>query len=125
MNQVTNQLRVFSMEPLKPRKSKGSGPEAVIERAIADKLRKLGWIVIHTHGNEYQMGFPDLWCAHRRYGQRWIEVKNPSGYTFTPAQREVFPLMASADVGIWVLTSDDDYEINKLFGPANWWAYFK
>lgn len=113
------------MEPLKPRKPKGSGPEAIIEQKICQKLRNLGWVCISTHGNEYQMGLPDIWAAHKRYGQRWIEVKNPAGYSFTNAQREVFPQMASVEVGIWILTSDDDYEINKLFGPPNWWSYWK
>jgi hypothetical protein len=113
------------MEPLKPRRTKGSGPEAQIEERICGKLRARGWLCISTHGNEFQMGFPDIWAAHIKYGQRWIEVKVKDRYSFTGAQLEVFPAMSSVGVGIWILTSDEDYEINKLFGPPQWYTFLK
>ncbi len=111
------------MEPLKPRKTRHHGPEAIIQKKIMARLKALDWLVIHTHGNEYQMGFPDLYCAHSVYKTRWIEVKNPEAYKFTPAQLEVFPAMSSKGVGIWILTSDSDEELRKLFSPANWYQY--
>lgn len=111
------------MDPLKPRSKKG--PEAIIQQALVNKLRMLGWLVKETHGNIYQSGFPDLFAASKRYGTRWIEVKNPKAYSFTPAQMETFPMFSAHGVGIWILISDHDQEINKLFGPANWYTYLK
>ena len=68
----------------------------------------------------FQHGIPDLFAAHRKYGQKWIEVKNPLKFSFTDRQQENFPLMEAAGVGIWILFSDSDEELGKLFKPANW-----
>lgn len=106
------------MEPPKIRSRKR--PEDLIRDNIKKKLQSYGWHVIITHGNAYQSGFPDLWCMHPKYGTRWVEVKNPNGYAFTQAQMETFPLFQACSVGIWILTSDDDSEIDKLFKPYNW-----
>lgn len=92
--------------------------EAKIQEAIIDKLKINDWYVKSTHGNIYQAGFPDLFCAHRKYGMRWAEVKNPEGYSFTPAQRENFLLMAAAGIPIYVLTSPDDVP-GIFFKPGN------
>ncbi len=99
------------------------GPEAIIQEAIVKKLRELEWLTFRTHGNEFQMGFPDLYCMHSKYGPRWVEVKNPKSYSFTSAQLETFPKFQSCGVGVWVLTAADDGEIMKLFKPANWHVY--
>lgn len=112
------------MDPFNTRKTKLSNPEAKIEKAISDRLKALDWLVIATHGNAYQMGLPDLYAAHHRYGARWIEVKNPANYDFTAAQRVIFPAIASKGIGIWILFADNDMEISKLFGPPNWAEYF-
>ena len=101
------------------------GPEYYIQQKIIAKLRMLGWFVKSTHGNMFQSGFPDLFCCHTRYGQRWVEVKNPEAYSFTPAQLEDFPKFCANGSGIWVLTSDSDVEINKLFKSPNWIFYLK
>lgn len=111
------------MDPMKPVRTRKHGPEAAIQEKLISKLKSFDWAVIATHGNEWQMGLPDLYCAHFMYGTRWIEVKNPLAYSFTPAQMIVFPLLSSKGVGIWVLTSDDDMEIRKLMKPANWYQY--
>jgi hypothetical protein len=92
--------------------------EAKIQDAIVDKLKVHDWYVRATHGSIYQHGFPDLFCAHRSYGQRWCEVKNPAGYSFTPSQRENFLLMAAAGVGIWIATSPDQVP-DLFFRPPN------
>ena len=68
----------------------------------------------------FQSGFPDLYAYHLRYGTRWIEMKMPVGYHFTPAQLETFPEWSSKGVGIWVLTAVTETEYKKLFKPANW-----
>lgn len=97
---------------------KRNRPEAKIQEAIENKLKVHNWFVKSTHGNIYQQGFPDLYCAHQMYGQRWAEVKNPAHYSFTPAQRRDFLLMAAAGVGIWLLTSADQVP-DIFFKPPN------
>lgn len=77
-----------------------------------------------THGNAYQSGFPDLFCAHRQWMSRWVEIKNPVNYSFTDAQMICFPAMHAKGVGIWIITSDEDTELAKLFQPANWQQYY-
>jgi hypothetical protein len=96
--------------------------EAAIQEEIENKLLLLRWYVKATHGNIYQSGLPDLYCAHRSYGTRWLEVKNPAGFSFTPAQLNNFPLMQAAGVGIWVATSPDQVP-DLFFRPPNWYTY--
>ncbi len=98
------------------------GPEAIIQTAIIRELKAQDWYVKVMVGNIYQYGVPDLYVAHRSRGQRWIEVKNPKSYSFTPAQAIEFPLLSNYGVGIWILFSVDD--IHKLSKPANWQEYF-
>ncbi len=109
------------MDPLKTRSRKG--PESQIVTDIRDFLKLRDWYTIKTHGSEYQSGLPDLYCCHKRYGARWVEVKNPLKYSFTPAQLDTFPLLAAHGVGVWVLTAGTDFEYQKLFGPANWHTF--
>ncbi len=99
------------------------GPEAIIQDAIIKFLTLRGWFVKETHGNMYQSGFPDLYCCKRRYGTRWIEVKNPESYRFTPAQMETFPRLTAEGVGVWILVAATEREYDKLFKPANWWTF--
>lgn len=101
------------------------GPEAIIQAKIIDRLKALDWYVKSTHGNMYQSGFPDLYICHSMYGSKWVEVKNKEKYVFTPAQLLNFPLMSAHGAGIWVLTSADDDEINKLFKAPNWVYYLE
>lgn len=96
--------------------------EADIQEAIVRKLKVQDWFVKSTHGNLYQSGFPDLFCAHKKYGQRWLEVKNPKQYSFTNAQMEYFPLMTAAGVGIWIAT-DESQVPDLFFKSANWWTF--
>lgn len=110
------------MEPKKIRKKKG--PEAIIQDRIIKKLKGLDWMVKPTHGNMYQSGFPDLYCFHRKYGQRWVEVKQKKGFKFTPAQLKWFPIFSAHQCGIWILCDDTEEEIKKLFKPPNWHTYF-
>ena len=98
-------------------------PETIIQNEIISFLKLRDWYVKSTHGNIYSMGFPDLYACHKRYGTRWIEVKNPGGYSFTPAQMDVFPELSAKGVGIWILIAATEEEYKKLFGPANWHWY--
>lgn len=100
------------------------GPEAKIQANIILMLRGRGWFVKETHGNKFQWGFPDLWASHKRYGHRWIEVKNGDGaYDFTPAQLESFPLFCNNGSGVWILKAATPEEYDKLFKPPNWLLY--
>jgi hypothetical protein len=109
------------MQPkkLKPRR----GPERQIQDEIIKFLTLRKWFIMETHGNIYQVGFPDLYATHYTYGPRWIEVKNPGKYEFTPAQCECFPKLSANGTRIWILTAATEAEYAKLFGPPNWHIY--
>ncbi len=111
------------MDAFKARGNRQTGPEAKIQNEIITALRSGEWLVIVTHGNEFQMGLPDLYCAHARFGTRWIEVKNRLAYRFTAAQNKTFPELQAKGVGIWVLCSAEPAELALLFQPPNWWKY--
>jgi hypothetical protein len=96
------------------------GPEWHIQQAIIKKLRSLGWHVVVTHGNMFQQGLPDLFCCHKMYGIRLVEVKNPLSYRFTPAQVHQFPLLYANGCQVHVLV-----EIAKLFKPSNYHHYMR
>src|SRR5262249_39777280 len=88
--------------------------EAPIKRAIKKFLEERGWLVVITHGNQFQSGLPDLWIAHQAHGQRWVEVKYALKYEFTPAQERMFPAMATKSVGVWVMALETDKAIEAL-----------
>jgi len=111
------------MKPFQPKKK--HGPEYYIQKAIIEYLRIREWLVKPTHGSMFQSGFPDLYCTHRRYGPRWVEVKNLAKYEFTPAQLEWFPQIVANGSGIWILTAATDAEYDKLFKACNWWQFLK
>jgi len=100
-------------------------PEQKIRQEIRDFLTLRGWFVIICHGNLYQSGLPDLFCCHQKYGQRWVEVKDPnrSGDIFTAAQHSVFPKLSANGSGVWVLVAGTEAEYNKLFERPNWYQY--
>jgi len=108
---------------MKPIRNYAKGPEAKIQEEIINFLKLRDWFVRVIHGNTFQSGLPDLWAAHRQYGQRWIEVKNPKKYAFTGAQLETFPRMIAAGVNVYVLVEASEDEYKKLFGPSNYWTY--
>ncbi len=100
-------------------------PETILQKSIMDYMRLRGWECWNTHGSQYQMGFPDFYTAHFKYGTRWVEVKLPHRKVnpFTPAQMKVFQEFAGKGVGIWVLTAASSTEYNKLFKPSNWYTF--
>jgi hypothetical protein len=98
------------------------GPEAKIQKAIVEYLENRGWTVKVTHGDALLNGIPDLYCVHPEHKQRWIEVKNPENYKFTPAQLRDFPIISQC-VGIWILVEASDAEYRKLWQPPNWHKY--
>lgn len=109
------------MDPLKiPSKL---GPEQRIQKAMTAKLRDRGWFVKRCHGNEFQVGFPDVFACHSRYGSRWVEFKLPKGSKLEQSQVEVFTKLGEKRVGVWILTSDSEAEYKKLFLSYNWYQF--
>jgi len=100
-------------------------PEAVIQADLIEFLGARGWLVEHTHGNLYQVGFPDLYLFHKTWGERWVDCKVKGRYSFTNAQKVKWPLWESFGVGIWILTAASDDEYAKLFTKPNWRVYWK
>ena len=109
----------------KPRIRESHGPEWKIQQKLIRFLRARKWLVEVTQGNLYQKGFPDLYLSHARFGQRWIDVKNPVAYTFTKAQRIKWPNWEQHGVGIWILVAPTEEEYDKIFQPPNWRKYWK
>lgn len=110
------------MEPFKPR---GRRPESIIQDRWIEYLKIRDWFVRPMHGNAMNYGWPDLYCTHSRYGQRWVEVKKPGliGSAFTAAQKEWFPKMIANGSPIWILTWACDEQYKRLFGKCNYHKY--
>jgi hypothetical protein len=109
----------------KPRIREAHGPEWKIQQSLIKYLRARQWMVEVTQGNLFQQGFPDLYLSHNKFGQRWVDVKNPVSYTFTKAQRRKWPVWEKFGVGIWILVAPTDEEYDKLFDAPNWRHYWK
>ncbi len=103
--------------------SKRQRPEGIIQDDLTRLLKLRNWSVRSTHGSMYQHGFPDLFACHMKFGARWIEVKNPGHFVFTPAQLEYFPELNSHGIGVWILVRATEDEYLKLFKPQNWFSY--
>lgn len=97
--------------------------EAQIQREIIKFLSIKGWVCMVTHGSEYQQGFPDLYILHPKFEHRWVEVKRPTGYCFTPAQQKFFPIIANSRGKIFIMTAATEAEYDKLFKEPNWPRY--
>ena len=90
------------------------------EKQLRDWMFIKGWHTIKLHGSTFQSGLPDLYCMHKLYGQRWIEVKTPTG-VLSMKQCEQFLKWWQHGVHVYILTGVSDY--NKLFAPSdlnNW-----
>lgn len=99
--------------------------EILIQNEIRDFLRAYGWKVERMHGNAFQKGIADLYAVHPTHGKRWIEVKPPTGYSFTNAQLLNFPDFELYNDPIWILNAGTIEEYKKLFEPPNWRSYLK
>lgn len=106
-------------------KRSNSRPEWHIQQDLIKFLEARDWLVEHTHGNAYQTGFPDLFLAHRKWGQRWVDCKVAGRYSFTQAQKIKWPVWEEKLVGIWILTAATEEEYAKLFQPPNMRVYWK
>jgi hypothetical protein len=103
----------------------GDKPEVVIQRELVQLLRTRGWHVERMSADAFQNGIPDLYCYHRKWNARWVEVKRPTAYDFTRRQRQRFPIWQKAGIGIWILTAATQEEYDKLFKPPNWRRFWK
>jgi len=112
------------MEAFKKKVTAHSGPEAKIHADLEKYLKGRDWYVKSTHGNQFQFGLPDIFICHERFGMKWLEVKNPEQFSFTPAQLKEFPKMSAHGAGIWILCAATDEEYARLFKPANWYEWF-
>lgn len=106
-------------------KQASHGPEWHIQKDLIAFLKARNWLVERMIGNVYQFGIPDLYVHHKKWGSRWIDVKNPKRYSFTKEQRHKWPLWEKHGCGIWILTAATQDEYDKLFAPPNWRAYWK
>jgi len=106
---------------MQPIKSKAR-PEDLIVQQLKSYLKTRDWLVKKTHGNEFQSGFPDLFCYHRKYGLRWIEVKTPTGH-LQGSQIQFFQELAAVGCGVWILTAANDDQYQLLFSSANWFWF--
>jgi hypothetical protein len=111
------------MEPKKFRSK--HGPEYLIQKNFINYLKIRGWEVERMIGNMLQKGIPDIYCMHRKHGQRWVDLKNPIDYEFTNAQILKWPKWEAAGTGIWIITGWKDVDYDKLFQPPNWREYWK
>lgn len=100
-------------------------PEAKVQADLIEFLRNRDWVVSATHGNAFQKGFPDLYAAHKRHGQRWIDCKVEGKYSFTKAQKVIWPLWEAVGVGIWILTGANNEQYERLFKPPNMRDYWR
>lgn len=126
------------MDSFNPKPKKG--PEAKLQAKWIDYFKINDWYTLVTHGSTFQAGFPDLFICHTMYGQRWVEIKVPwrRGDVFTAAQHITFPKLCANGSGVWVLTGDEDEDLNKnkiaipslseyqkLWKQPNWWTYLQ
>jgi hypothetical protein len=101
------------------------GPEWFIQRDLIAFLEARHWLVERMIGNAFQMGIPDLYVHHNKWGSRWIDCKVEGRYSFTKPQKRKWPLWDSFGVGIWIITAATQAEYDKLFKPPNWKEFWK
>jgi len=102
------------MRPLKSRRS----PEKKGQNALRKYMVQRGWLKPQkTHGNEYQVGWPDLFTCHPEHGPRWIEMKSDRG-KLRKSQVLKCLLWSRYGVQVWVLRGPKDYQL--LFDEPNW-----
>ncbi len=99
------------------------GPEYKIQQKIIKYLEAREWYVKVMTGTMYQWGIPDLLACHKKYGIKFIEVKNPESYSFTAAQHSEFPKFQAHGVPIYILTAANEANYKRLWEPSNLWKY--
>lgn len=103
-----------------------------IVEPMKNYLEHKGWLVIKTHGNQFQKGLPDHYICHAKYAPRWVEYKI-KGRSFTQAQKILFPKMILHNVPLYLIEGVDfrgmggkaelHAAYNKLFEAPNLYLY--
>lgn len=101
------------------------GEEFYIQKDLIEFLRVRGWFVERLIGNAFQVGVPDLFLYHKKWGMRWVDVKRPGKYSFTKAQKIKWPAWEEAGIGIWIITEASEEGTDCLYGPPNWRKFVK
>lgn len=107
----------------KPKIRKSHGVEYGIQQEVIRFLKLRGWHVERLIGVGWQFGLPDLFICHKKFGIRFVEIKNEDKFGFTKAQRWKFPLLMGNGCGIWVLTEATEEQYDRLFKEPNLWDY--
>ncbi len=102
------------------RNVKGLGSEHYRQDALRRLMVKAGWHIEKMHGGMYQKDFPDLYCMHKMFGTRWVEMKKPVG-KLSKGQIKKFILWSKHNTNIWILEGPEDY--GMLMKPCNLAAY--
>ena len=93
--------------------------EKVGQEALRKYMEDRGWLVEKVHGSITMKGWPDLYCHHPVFGQRWVECKRHGKKgKLQDSQVAKFKKWAKFKIGVWVLCSPSDYDL--LFDPPNW-----
>jgi len=109
----------------RPKIRKKHGPEHGIQKDVIRFLEVRGWHTERMIGNAFQSGIPDLYCYHKEWGERWIDIKNPVSYSYTKSQRRKWPIWEAAGIGVWIIVAATEEEYDKLFKTPNMRAYWK
>lgn len=100
-------------------------PEKTGAQRLINLMRSEGWKCrrLNVSAGIYSTpGFPDYFCTHYKYGQRWIETK-ALGMKLRQEQAEFARDCEVANIGVWVCHDEKDYQL--LFEKPNWWRFLK
>lgn len=96
--------------------------EAVLKQKLELLMKAKGWKVHKIGGSAFgNRGWPDWYCTHRTLGQRWIEIKTPTG-RLSPNQVRMIYEFHKHGVDVWIISSIADWE-HVLMQTGNW-AYW-
>ncbi len=96
-------------------------PEAKGARRLVLYMEARGWVCDKLGGSKYASGWPDFWCFHPKFGERWVETKAPGG-KLRPSQIKRFTRWAKHGIKIYVLEDEKHYQ--RLFGQEDNWRRY-
>lgn len=99
-----------------PRKKSSKQPETMLYKQVREWLEHRGWFVLKLHGSEFQVGLPDVYAFHVKYGCAWIELKMPKRKKdrhggLRASQIRMMKRMQVAGVPVWVITSVEELQL--------------
>lgn len=84
--------------------------EKELEDKVIQVLNISHWLVKKVHGSGQSKHWPDLYCLHRWYGSRWIELKLP-GAPLSKGQIIEFGKWKQHGARIWIVTCLSDLKL--------------